>query len=313
MFFIDLFAVVLHVFSKERMPLSYASAAAASKGASTSTNEVDAKLYAMRRAAEMVQGVKEETEEIAKKLNAIGDTPNPAGETSTPAGDTPNPAGETSTSAGDTPNSAAVTTTPAVVKEPTLCIARLPSQMSSDGVVMSVVGTDLGYGKVEKVDMIQKTDRNGVEYMMAFVHFAEWANTDAVNADREKLMNGEKIKVVYDEENGRYFTLARSYTKSREERDLERGARGPRYGSAHGRKDNQFKPRNKQRKGYSKPFVDEEGWTTMPTYGKKSNARAVPEEQGAAPSALVSPTSSGPNAHARDRTNNFTTLEVDSD
>ena len=280
------------------MPLSYASAAAASKGASTSTNEVDAKLYAMRRAAEMVQGVKEETEEIAKKLNAIGDTPNPAGETSTPAGDTPNPA--------------AVTTTPTVVKEPTLCIARLPTQMSSDGVVMSVVGTDLGYGKVEKVDMIQKTDRNGVDYMMAFVHFAEWANTDAVNADREKLMNGEKIKVVYEEENGRYFTLARSYTKSREQRDLERGARGPRYGSAHGRKENQFKPRNKQRKGYSKPFVDEEGWTTMPTYEKKANSRAVPEEP-TAPEALVSPASSGPNPHARDRTNNFTTLEVDSD
>jgi hypothetical protein len=286
--------LLLHVFSKERMPLSYASAAAASKGAattSTTTNEVESKLYAMRRVAEMVEGVKEETEEIAKKLNATGDTPNPACETSTPS---------------------AVTTTPTVVKEPTLCIARLPTQMSSDGVVMSVIGTDLGYGKVDKVDMIQKTDRNGVDYMMAFVHFAEWANTDAVNADREKLMNGEKIKVVYDEENGRYFTLARSYTKSREERDLERGARGPRYGSAHGTKDNQFKPRNKQRKGYSKSFVDEEGWTTMPTFEKKANARAVPEEP-AAPSALVSPASSGPNPHARDRTNNFTTLEVDSD
>ena len=292
MFFIDLFAVVLHVFSKERMPLSYASAAAASKGSTTtSTTEVQSKLSAMRRAAEMVEAVKEETEEIAKKLNAIGESPNPAGDTCSPA---------------------AVISTPAVVKEPTLCIARLPSQMSSDGVVMSVVGSDLGYGKVEKVDMIQKTDRNGIEYMMAFVHFAEWANTEAVNADREKLMNGEKIKVVYDEENGRYFTLTRSYTKSREERDLERGARGPRYGSAHGRKDNQFKPRNKQRKGYSKPFVDEEGWTTMPTYEKKTNSRAVVEES-AAPSALVSPASSGPNPHARDRTNNFTTLEVDSD
>lgn len=272
------------------MSLSYA-AAASNGSTTTSTTEVQSKLSAMRRAAEMVEGVKEETEEIAKKLNAIGDSPNPAGDTSSPA---------------------AVISTPTAVKEPTLCIARLPSQMSSDGVVMSVVGSDLGYGKVEKVDMIQKTDRNGVEYMMAFVHFAEWANTDEVNADREKLMNGEKIKVVYDEENGRYFTLARSYTKSREERDLERGARGPRYGSAHGRKDNQFKPRNKQRKGYSKPFVDEEGWTTMPTFEKKANARAVPEEP-AAPSALVSPASSGPNPHARDRTNNFTTLEVDSD
>ena len=80
MFFIDLFAVILHVFSKEIMPLSYASAAAASKGStttSTNTTEVQAKLSAMRRAAEMVEGIKEETEEIAKKLNAIGDTPNP--------------------------------------------------------------------------------------------------------------------------------------------------------------------------------------------------------------------------------------------
>ena len=197
------------------MPLSYASAAY-----THSTTEVDAELHVKRTATEVVEGVKEETEDIAKKLIATGDTPKPSG-------DTPKPAG---------------------AKEPTLCIARLPTQMSSDGVVMSIVGTELGYGKVEKVDMIQKTDHNGIDYMMAFVHFAEWTNSEAVKADREKLMNGEKIKVVYDEENNRYFTLTRSYTKSREERNLGRGARGPRYGSAHGRKENQFKTRNKQRK-----------------------------------------------------------------
>ena len=261
------------------MPLSYASAAY-----THSTTEVDAELHVKSTATEVVEGVKEETEDIAKKLIATWDTPKPSG-------DTPKPAG---------------------AKEPTLCIARLPTQMSSDGVVMSIVGTELGYGKVEKVDMIQKTDRNGIDYMMAFVHFAEWTNSEAVNADRVKLMNGEKIKVVYDEENNRYFTLTRSYTKSREERNLGRGARGPRYGSAHGRKENQFKTRNKQRKAYSKPFVDEEGWTTMPTYEDKAKTNVVPAES-AAPSALVSPASSGPNPHARDRTNNFTTLEVDSD
>ena len=272
------------------MPLSYASAASKTAAVPThpvvSTNSVDAELYARRQAVELVNQAKEETEEVAKKLNAIGDTPNPAGETSS--------------------TEAVTTTTTTVVKEPTLCIARLPAQMSSDGVVMSVVGTDLGYGDIEKVDMIPKTDRNGVEYMMAFIHFTNWSDTDAVKSDRDKLMNGEKIKVVYDQENNRYFTLARSYTKTRQECHQERDGRN-------GKRENQFKPR-KQHGGYSKPFVDADGWTTMPTYENKAKAtHAAATHAVAAPSALVTPRSSGPNPHARDRTNNFTALDVDSD
>ena len=266
------------------MPLSYATAASKAAPDTTSTNEVQDELYAMHRAVEPAQGVKEETEEVAKKLNATGDTPNPAGETSSTA--------------------AVTTTTTTVVKEPTLCIARLPAQMSSDGVVMNVVGIDLGYGDIEKVDMIPKTDRNGVEYMMAFVHFTNWSDTDAVKSDRDKLMNGEKIKVVYDQENNRYFTLARSYTKTSQERHQERDGRN-------GNRENQFKPR-KQHGGYSKPFVDADGWTTMPTYEKKKKSMAS-ERESVAPSALVTPNSTAINPHARDRTNNFTTLEVDSD
>ena len=252
------------------MPLSYASAAASSNAnLTTSTNDIKTELYVKSREVEMVQGVKEETEENVKNPNHTGNTSNSMG-----------------------------------VKEPSLCIARLPAQMASDGVVMSVVGTDLGYGNVQKVDMIQKTDRNGNDYMMAFVHFTEWANTDSVNADREKLMNGEKIKVVYDEENDRYFTLTRSYTKSREQRNLDRVSSGPRYGFAHGKDGNVFKSSYKERKRYSKPFIDKDGWTTMPAYVKKTKSETAITD---------SSTNSVPDIHKRDQTNNFTNLDVDSD
>ena len=189
---------------------------------------------------------------------------------------------------------------PAPVREPSLCIARLPNEMSSDGVVMSVIGSDMGYGKIKKVDMIQKTDRNGVEYMMAFIHFEEWANTEDVMSDRNKLMNGEKIKVVYDDDNGRYFTLARRFTKPREEIRRKGTNMSPRYGSTHGSRENHFN-RNKKNGERSKPYIDTEGWTTMPTY---ADSKSSPVKNDAAEETKK---------YEGDRTNNFLMLDSDSD
>ena len=170
---------------------------------------------------------------------------------------------------------------------------------------MSVVTNDLEYGKVAKVDMIEKTDRNGEDYIMAFVHFESWADSKSVNEDREKLLKGEKIKVVYDEEKGAYFTLVKSYSKSREDRPTT----GPRYASAHGgRKNsskdgNQFKHR-RQRVERPKPFIDDSGWTNMPV--KKKETREVQKE-------IINTADEVPSEHKRNRQNHFATLAEDSE
>lgn len=130
--------------------------------------------------------------------------------------------------------------------EPSICIARVPTSFN-DGQLIGICQDELNLGKVNKVDIIQKTDKNGNDYLMVFIHFTAW-NCEDEGADiRRMLMNDEKVKIIYDEPH--YLTLSKSYTsKSNSKR---------------------ANPKNNKR---SKPRVvmDEEGWTQTPVYNKKS-------------------------------------------
>jgi hypothetical protein len=155
---------------------------------------------------------------------------------------------------------AAAKTTPAPAKEeektfaePSLCIPRIPTGYN-DGMMMDMIQKEMGYGKVAKVDMIQKTDRNGVDFVTAFIHFEQWFTTEDAVEDREKLTNGEKIKVIYDQGENRYFMVSKSYAKPRGE---HRGRDG-----------------HHQAKRQNKPFVDTDGWTHQP--GKNRRGRGKP-------------------------------------
>ena len=143
--------------------------------------------------------------------------------------------------------------------EPSLCIPRIPTGYN-DGMMMDMIEKDMGYGKVAKVDMIQKSDRNGNDYVTAFIHFAEWFTTEEAVEDREKLTNGEKIKVIYDQGENRYFMVSKSYAKPRGER--------------RGRDGNQTNRHNK-------PFIDSDGWTHQP--GKNRRGRGKPNTTTRAP------------------------------
>ena len=130
--------------------------------------------------------------------------------------------------------------------EPSICIARVPTSFN-DGQLIGICQDELNLGKVNKVDIIQKTDKNGNDYLMVFIHFTAW-NCEDEGADiRRMLMNDEKIKIIYDEPH--YLNLSKSYTsKSNSKR---------------------ANPKSNKR---SKPHVvmDEEGWTQKPVYNKKS-------------------------------------------
>lgn len=58
----------------------------------------------------------------------------------------------------------------------------------------------LNLGKVEKVDIIMKTNKNGNNIKMAFVHFSEWYTSSAATIFREKIENpNTDAKLVYDD------------------------------------------------------------------------------------------------------------------
>ena len=58
----------------------------------------------------------------------------------------------------------------------------------------------LNLGKVEKVDIIMKTNQNGNNIKMAFVHFSEWYTNSAATNFRENIENPNiDAKLVYDD------------------------------------------------------------------------------------------------------------------
>ena len=136
--------------------------------------------------------------------------------------------------------------------EPSICIARAPPSFS-DGVIISMCENELNLGTVKKVDIIQKVDSNGTDFITAFVHFKEWSCEEEGSSVRSEIMNGEKIKIVY--EDPRYITLCKSYAKrDREQAKREQGGKRER--------------RNFNKHEKPRVVIDEDGWATTTTTRK---------------------------------------------
>jgi len=82
--------------------------------------------------------------------------------------------------------------------EPSICVPRIYMNIEKERVYD--VFTDLfGLNAIDRVDMIERTNKGGETYKLAFVHFKFWPRTEQANEVRLKLLNGEEVKVVYDQ------------------------------------------------------------------------------------------------------------------
>lgn len=88
-----------------------------------------------------------------------------------------------------------------------VCIPRVFKNISKKRILAILYSLKVGF--VERLDMVAKTGTNGVEFWCVFAHFSEWNdhNPKAVQM-REKLMSGDKIKIVYD--NPWYWLVSQS-------------------------------------------------------------------------------------------------------
>ena len=105
------------------------------------------------------------------------------------------------------------------ITQPSLCIPRLSSSFN-DGQVIQIIEDQLKLGKVKNIDFVQKVDRKGDEYHMAFIHFISWNKEEDIQSMRTSLVDGEKLKIVYDEP--QYFTLVKSYTSKNGKKENKR-------------------------------------------------------------------------------------------
>jgi len=140
------------------------------------------------------------------------------------------------------------------VTEPSICIPRLPSSFN-DGQLHEIV-EQMKLGKVSKIDLINKTDRSGKDYLMAFIHFESWETTGPGGDVRTQLMNDEKLKIVYDDPE--FLMMSKSYTSKNGKKDKSQ------------KRERSMKPREKVTQ-----VVDDDGetWNVLPSAksAKKQN------------------------------------------
>ena len=84
------------------------------------------------------------------------------------------------------------------MSEPSLCIPRTFSNITWQK-VKEVFEELFGKGSIERVDIVKKTHDNGETFNRVFIHFKKWPMDEANQAIRKRLLEGEEIKIVYDE------------------------------------------------------------------------------------------------------------------
>jgi hypothetical protein len=85
----------------------------------------------------------------------------------------------------------------ALITEPSICIPRTLNNVTRQQ-VKEVFETVIGRGTVERVDIVTNKQNDGQPFCRIFVHFRYWPNSDEIMSIRQRLLDGEMIKVVYD-------------------------------------------------------------------------------------------------------------------
>jgi hypothetical protein len=103
---------------------------------------------------------------------------------------------------------------------PSLCIPRVYPNIDERRIRKTF--DDLNLGIIERVDIVRKTTEKGEKCNRVFIHFSRWFNSRNADTARERLLNGQDIKVIYDDP---WFWKVAAYKEAprvEEERSYER-------------------------------------------------------------------------------------------
>ena len=87
------------------------------------------------------------------------------------------------------------------VTHPSICIPRTFTTIRGEQTKRAVFNTfkDLRVGHIERIDTVHKTDNRGERYCTVYVHL-KWNMESKLACDtRQKLLDGQDVKIVYDE------------------------------------------------------------------------------------------------------------------
>ena len=80
---------------------------------------------------------------------------------------------------------------------PSICIPRVFSNIKWQFVKSTI--EQLGLGRVDRVDMVPKSNEKGDKFQRVFIHMKFWDRDEQAQMVRQKLLSGDNIKVVYND------------------------------------------------------------------------------------------------------------------
>ena len=89
---------------------------------------------------------------------------------------------------------------------PSLCIPRVYTNIDENRIRR--IFNDLNLGVIDRIDIVRKTTDKGEQCNRVFIHFDHWYSGRNADAARERLINGQDIKVIYD---GPWFWKVSAY------------------------------------------------------------------------------------------------------
>ena len=89
----------------------------------------------------------------------------------------------------------------APITHPSICIPRTFPTIRGEQTKRAVFNTfrDLRVGFIERIDTVHKTDKNGERFCTVYVHLKWNMDNQLARDTRQKLLDGQDVKVVYDE------------------------------------------------------------------------------------------------------------------
>jgi len=80
---------------------------------------------------------------------------------------------------------------------PSLCIPRVFSNIDERRIYR--IFDDLGLGDIGRINIVRGNNAKGEKCNRVFIHFTRWYNSRNADTARERLLNGNDIKVIYDD------------------------------------------------------------------------------------------------------------------
>ena len=88
-----------------------------------------------------------------------------------------------------------------IITSPSICIPRTFTTIRGEQTKRTVFNTfrDLRIGHIDRIDTVHKTDQKGERYCTVYIHLNWNMSNTLARETRQKLLDGQDIKVVYDE------------------------------------------------------------------------------------------------------------------